>query len=112
MPSWNGYLYALNAFTGDLVWKQHIGQLTGLPATRTNVNASVSRTTPVVAGDMLLVGIYGAGVMIGLERLTGELVWSTTIDSRPLVVITSSGTVHMGLVLSRFPYSVHGLYIS
>ncbi|KAL1804362.1 hypothetical protein ACET3Z_033009 [Daucus carota] len=96
VPSWNGYLYALNAFTGDLVWKQHIGQLTGLPATRTNVNASVSRTTPVVAGDMLLVGIYGAGVMIGLERLTGELVWSTTIDSRPLVVITSSGTVHMG----------------
>lgn len=49
-PSWNGYLYALNAFNGDLIWKQHLGQLTGLPATRTNVNASVARATPTVAG--------------------------------------------------------------
>ncbi|KAK1362105.1 putative polyvinyl alcohol dehydrogenase (Cytochrome) [Heracleum sosnowskyi] len=95
-PSWDGYLYALNAFNGDLVWKQHLGQLTGLPATRTNVNASVSRTTPSVAGDLLLVGIFGPAVMIALERPTGQLVWSATIDSRPLIVITSSGTVHMG----------------
>lgn len=97
-PSWDGYLYALNAFNGDLVWKQHLGQLTGLPATRTNVNASVARATPTVAGDLLIAGIYGPAVVIAVKRLTGQLVWSTTLDSRPLTLMTSSGTVHMGLV--------------
>ncbi|RVW82346.1 Polyvinylalcohol dehydrogenase [Vitis vinifera] len=29
-PSWNGYLYAVNAFSGALVWRQHLGELTGL----------------------------------------------------------------------------------
>lgn len=97
-PSWNGNLYAVDAFNGALIWKQNIGELTGLPATRQNVNASVSRATPTVAGNLLLVGIYGPAVVIALDRSTGQLVWSTTIDPRPLIVITSSGTVYMGLV--------------
>ena len=29
-PSWNGYLYAVNAFTGASIWKQNLGELTGL----------------------------------------------------------------------------------
>ncbi|GJQ95046.1 PQQ-dependent membrane bound dehydrogenase [Tanacetum coccineum] len=61
-PAWNGFLYAVNAFTGDLIWKQNLTQQTALT---------------------------GTGV-----RLTGQLVWSTTIDPRPLAVITASGTIY------------------
>ncbi|KAA8533005.1 hypothetical protein F0562_032878 [Nyssa sinensis] len=32
-PSWNGYLYAVNAFNGALIWKQKLGELTGLSGT-------------------------------------------------------------------------------
>ncbi|XP_006363936.1 polyvinylalcohol dehydrogenase-like [Solanum tuberosum] len=96
-PSWNGNLYAVNALTGGLIWQQNLTRLTGLPIPpgRT-VNLIVSRATPVVADDLLLVGIYGPAVVIAVRRLTGELVWSTQLDSRPLALITQSGTVHLG----------------
>lgn len=95
-PSWNGYLYAVRANNGALIWKQNLGHLTGLPPTGTTVNVTVSRTTPTVAGDLLIIGIYGPAVVIGVKRLTGQLVWLTRLDPRPLAVITSSGTFYLG----------------
>ncbi|CAK9137098.1 unnamed protein product [Ilex paraguariensis] len=95
-PSWNGFLYAVNAISGALIWEQNVGQLTGLPGTGTIVNVSVSRSTPTVAGDLLIVGIYGPAMVIAVSRFTGQLVWSTQIDPRPLVLITASGTVYLG----------------
>ncbi|CAK9166539.1 unnamed protein product, partial [Ilex paraguariensis] len=43
-----------------------------------------------------IVGIYGPAVVIAVSRWTGELVWSTRIDPRPLVLVTASGTIHLG----------------
>lgn len=99
-PSWNGNLYAVNARNGNLVWEQNIGKLTGLSATGavSNVNASVSRSTPTVTRSLLIVGIYGPAVVIAVSRSTGELVWSTQIDPRPLSQITASGTVYRRLL--------------
>ncbi|KAG8366311.1 hypothetical protein BUALT_Bualt17G0066200 [Buddleja alternifolia] len=93
-PSWNGNIYAVNAVNGNLIWKQDIGQLTGIPPSGRYGNATVSRATPVVAGDLLIVGIYGPGYVIALRRATGQLVWSTLVDPGPLSVITQSGTVY------------------
>ena len=59
LPSWNGYLYAINAFNGALIWKQNLSELTGLTGTGVVVNITVSRSTPTVDGDLLIVGIYG-----------------------------------------------------
>ncbi|KVH96141.1 Pyrrolo-quinoline quinone beta-propeller repeat-containing protein [Cynara cardunculus var. scolymus] len=97
-PSWNGFLYAVNAFNGALIWKRNLTQLTGLPGTGTYMNVSVSRATPVVASDLLLIGIYGPAVVIAVTRASGNLLWSTTIDPRPLALITASGTVYSSLV--------------
>ncbi|KAK4736942.1 hypothetical protein R3W88_000639 [Solanum pinnatisectum] len=94
-PSWNGNLYAVNALTGGLIWQQNLTRLTGLPPVR-SVNVTVSRATPVVANDLLLVGIYGPAVVIAVRRLTGALVWSTLLDPRPLALITQSGAVLLG----------------
>lgn len=95
-PSWNGNLYAVNAFTGTLLWKQNLGELTGLNGTGTVFNVTVSRATPTVAGDRLIVGIYGPGVVIAVNRFTGRLIWSTQLDPHPCVQITMSGTIYMG----------------
>ncbi|KAI7995672.1 Polyvinylalcohol dehydrogenase [Camellia lanceoleosa] len=95
-PSWNGYVYAVNAFNGALIWKQNVGELTGLSATGTIVNVSVSRATPTIAGDLLIIAIYGPAYVIAVRRLTGNLVWSAQLDPHPLALITASGTVHMG----------------
>ncbi|GFP86165.1 outer membrane protein assembly factor bamb [Phtheirospermum japonicum] len=95
-PSWNGNLYAVNAYNGALVWQQNIGQLTGIPPTGVPVNVTVSRSTPVVAGDLLIVGIYGPAYVVAVTRATGRLVWSTRLDPRPLALVTASGTVYKG----------------
>ena len=99
-PSWNGYVYAIEASDGSLVWEKSLQNLTGLNATGfvTNVNYTVSRSTPTIAGDLLIIGIYGLAVVIAVNRSTGELVWSTQLDSHVSGVITMSGTYYNGLV--------------
>ncbi|KAJ6365826.1 hypothetical protein OIU76_030579 [Salix suchowensis] len=95
-PSWNGFLYAVNAFDGALIWKQNLSQITGLSGTGIVVNVTVSRSTPTIADDLLLVGIYGPAVVIALTRASGRLVWSTQLDPRPRAQITQSGTFYKG----------------
>lgn len=97
-PSWNGNLYAVDATTGTLIWQRNIGQLTGIPPTRRTVNVTVSRATPVVADDLLLVAIYGPAYVVAVTRSTGALVWSTLLDPGPLSLVTASGTPYRGLV--------------
>ncbi|KAK9272475.1 hypothetical protein L1049_002848 [Liquidambar formosana] len=97
-PSWNGYIYAVKALDGSLVWKQNLQKLTGLNATGFvfNVNTTVSRSTPTIADDLLIIGIYGPAVVIAVERSTGKLVWSTRLDHHTTGVVTMSGTFHKG----------------
>lgn len=95
-PSWNGNLYAVNAYNGALIWKQNLTELTGMSGTGVTVNVTVSRSTPAIAHDLLIVGIYGPAVVIAVKRVDGSLVWSTKLDPRPLALITQSGTVYLG----------------
>ncbi|GMY26053.1 Polyvinylalcohol dehydrogenase [Fagus crenata] len=95
-PSWNGYLYAVNAINGGLIWKQNLSALTGLNGTGIVVNVTVSRSTPTVVDGLLIIGIYGPAVVIAVDRLNGKLVWSTQLDPRPRVLITMSGTAYQG----------------
>lgn len=99
-PSWNGNIYAVKEADGSLVWMQNLEKLTGLNATGfiLNANWTVSRSTPTIAGDLLIIGIYGPAVVIALKRTTGELVWLTYLDYYPAAIITMSGTYYNGLV--------------
>ncbi|KAK4842309.1 hypothetical protein QYF36_019511 [Acer negundo] len=65
--------------------------------TVTNVNVTVSGSTPTVDGDLLIVGIYGPAVVIAVNRLNGRLVWSRQLCPRPRALITMSGTIYLGL---------------
>ncbi|KAJ1443722.1 Quinoprotein alcohol dehydrogenase-like superfamily [Sesbania bispinosa] len=97
-PSWNGNIYAVRKGDGSLVWKQNLEKLTGLNATGfiLNVNWTVSRSTPTVAEDLVIIGIYGPAIVIGLNRTNGELVWLTRLDNHPAAVVTMSGTYYNG----------------
>lgn len=96
-PSWNGNLYAVNARNGALIWSQNLGQLTGLrPIALSSVNVTVSRATPVVADDLLIVSINGPAYVIAVKRSTGQLVWSTQVDPGRASIVTASGTVYKG----------------
>ncbi|KAJ4707488.1 Polyvinylalcohol dehydrogenase-like [Melia azedarach] len=99
-PSWNGYIYAVRASDGYLLWKKNLEALTDLNGTGLvlNVNVTVSRSTPTVAGKLLIFGIYGPAVVIAVKRLTGELVWKTKLDDHAASVVTMSGTYYNGSV--------------
>ncbi|KAJ0094455.1 hypothetical protein Patl1_15836 [Pistacia atlantica] len=96
--------YAVNAFSGALIWKKNLGELTGLNGTGIIVNVTVSRTTPAIAGGLLIVGIYGPAVVIAVTRSNGRLLWYTQPDSRSRAQITMSGTVYLGLSDGRCSY--------
>ncbi|KAL7140940.1 hypothetical protein ABFS83_08G020600 [Erythranthe nasuta] len=94
-PSWNGYIYAVRAVDGTLVWKKNLKALTGLNATVFFTNGTlVSRATPTAAGDKLIIGIYGPAYVIAVARATGQLVWKRQLDNHPAAIITMSGTYY------------------
>ncbi|XP_015962791.1 uncharacterized protein LOC107486737 [Arachis duranensis] len=96
-PSWKGEIFAVRACDGSLVWKQNLQELTGLTPTGLVAgvnNLTVSRATPTIADEFVIVGIYGPAVVIALKRLTGELVWQTRLDSHDSSVLTMSGTYY------------------
>ncbi|XP_059452845.1 uncharacterized protein LOC132183427 [Corylus avellana] len=97
-PSWNGNIYAVKASDGSLVWKKNLQTLTGFNNTGfiLNVNSTVARSTPTVAGKLLIIGIYGPAVVLAVKRSTGELVWSTRLDNHTRSFITMSGTYYKG----------------
>lgn len=96
VPSWNGYLYAVKAFTGDLLWKKNLSELTGLQGSEMTNNITVSRSTPTVTNDLLIVPIYGPAVVIAVTQSSGSLIWLTKLDSHPRALITMSGTAYRG----------------
>lgn len=101
-PSWNGNVYAIKEDDGSLVWEKNLKELTGLNATVFifNANGTVSRVSPSVAGDLLILGIYGPAVVVGLNRTNGELVWLTKLESHYRSFVTMSGTFYNGFVSS------------
>ncbi|KAF9626574.1 hypothetical protein IFM89_036089 [Coptis chinensis] len=92
-PSWNGFVYAVKAKDGSLVWKKNLTELTGLEPFVYGTGFTVSRATPTIAGDLLLIGIYGPSVVIAVKRSTGRLVWSNRLDNHTASLITMSGTI-------------------
>ncbi|XP_073146046.1 uncharacterized protein [Henckelia pumila] len=98
-PCWNGLVYAVKAMDGSLVWKRNLKTtLTGLNSTLPplfyNVTTPLSRATPTIADDLLIIGIYGPAYVIALKRATGELVWKRQLDTHPAALITMSGTYY------------------
>ncbi|KAL0450574.1 UNVERIFIED_CONTAM: hypothetical protein Slati_1613800 [Sesamum latifolium] len=95
-PSWNGFIYAVKTADGSLVWRKNLQELTGLnPSVPiTNVTGTVSRATPTIAEDKLIVPIYGPAYVVALKRETGQLIWMRQLDRHPAAVITMSGTYY------------------
>ncbi|KAL8475644.1 hypothetical protein ACS0TY_028343 [Phlomoides rotata] len=98
-PSWNGNIYAVRAADGSLVWKKNLEELARVkPFNSTsaiiNVNATVSRATPTIADEKLIIAVYGPAYVIVVKRVTGQLVWKTQLDEHPSALVTMSGTYY------------------
>lgn len=98
IPDYGGSLWAINAATGKVIWKNKISRYSGVPG-------DVSRTTPAYWQGRL---ITGEGVqtvksdkgafILGIDARTGHLLWRTRVEANPGAIITSSPIVDRGTV--------------
>src|SRR5688572_18308756 len=98
---WGGFVYKINAHTGQQVWARKVSDYDGIPE-------SLCRVTPAVDGDKIIIGdqVTGSGFrdsengqnIIAINKNTGALVWKTQVETHPTAIITQSPMVHGGRV--------------
>jgi len=101
-PPW-GELMAINAATGDIVWREPLGELKeltakGIPKTGTN-NAGGSVAT---AGGVLFIGASQDKMFRAFESRTGKELWSTELASNagatPVTYLGKDGKQYVAVV--------------
>jgi polyvinyl alcohol dehydrogenase (cytochrome) len=119
VPDWGGKLSAVDTTTGNVIWQRSVGVLADAssalvedPITQTvvadNVNPVVSRTSPAVSGNTVVIGtqtmrsadpVIGDGAeLLAVDKTTGNLLWKTKLDSHPLSIETQSPTIYNGKI--------------
>lgn len=102
-PDWGGYMYKLDADTGELIWSHRISEYDG-------VSGAVARTSPAVVGDTVYIGDQNGGHLIALNAATGAARWVTDLGGgNPFMIDTQSPIVHDGVVYVGLASSEEGL---
>jgi len=97
VASSDGWVFALNADTGALVWK-------------TQLSSSPFFLAPGITGSVAVVGgrVYavvdkvGSPYVVALDEGTGGLAWSSVVDSSPSSFVAASPAVWNGVVFAGF----------
>lgn len=87
VPDWAGQLYRIDTDLGTAVWQVKLSDYTG------NAN-SLSRNSPAIAKDRLLLGDQASGTVIAVDKRSGKLLWKTLVEANPQARITSSPVVY------------------
>ena len=85
VPSWDGYIYALNGSDGRLIWKKYIGPYL--------------YSSPAIYKDRLIVvGHYLDGAVHALDKYTGDEIWAHDTGGYALASPTiANDTLYLGL---------------
>ena len=93
-----GSLWAVDAATGQIIWKNAIGSYTG-------VSGDVSRTTPAHWQGALIMGdgaqaanTQEGAIVFALDAKSGRPKWRTKVEADPAAMITSAPIVDGGVV--------------
>ncbi|UYB51027.1 PQQ-binding-like beta-propeller repeat protein [Xanthomonas sp. AM6] len=87
VPDWGGQLYRIDTALGKAVWQVKLSDLTG--------NASsLSRNSPAIARNSVLVGDQASGTVLAIDKNTGKLLWKTVVEANAQARITASPVVY------------------
>jgi polyvinyl alcohol dehydrogenase (cytochrome) len=91
-PDFGGYLNAVSADTGALLWQKRISDYDGVPG-------AVSRNSPAIVGNELILGdnfgVFqpsGAHVF-AVDATSGDPIWTTQVDANPAAQVTANPVV-------------------
>lgn len=100
-PTWNGYLFAMEVKTCELLWNISIESITDVPG-------DIARVTPAIHGDALILGSgqgsiaqqggLSAAYVFSIDRWTRDINWIRLMDNHTYAVITNSMVVERGIV--------------
>jgi len=100
-PDWGGFIYKVDASTGELIWSRQVKEFTGQ-------SFNLSRVTPLIEGNQVIFGTQlgpyyptfeGAGAyIISLNKNNGELLWMTQIEDHPWSCVTQSAVAFGNMV--------------
>ncbi len=90
LPDWGGNLFKIDAQTGEQIWSKSIASYISDPSIQT----AVSRTSPAVYGNNLIIGSQEGGFLMTINKNTGELIWKTKLDDHPDAIITQSPAIY------------------
>jgi polyvinyl alcohol dehydrogenase (cytochrome) len=76
-------VWKLDADTGKVIWSHKVSDYTGIPG-------DISRSSPSLAGNTLVIGDLSAPNMMGIDATTGNLRWVTRVDPDPHAIMTGS----------------------
>ena len=96
--STTGWVFALNAQTGEPVWKTQLS--VGNPGL---LCTGVVGSTPVADGRVFaIVSESGSPYVVALDQRTGKVLWKSVMDTTPQVYNCGSPVVFDGLVITPF----------
>lgn len=99
-PDWNGWLWALNASSGSVIWSKKLTSY-GLtnPSTGALLTTAVSRATPAVANGVLYLGVLQGGWFLAIKATNGNLIWKVRPENTDNTAqITASASYAAGMV--------------
>jgi polyvinyl alcohol dehydrogenase (cytochrome) len=99
-PDFGGYLNAVNADTGALIWQHQVSAYdSGAPGAFSRVSP-VAYGRELITGDNFAVAQPGGAHVMAVSRATGQLLWSTQVDSHPAAIVTGSPVVVGDMVIA------------
>lgn len=78
-----GVEWKLDAASGHVIWSRKVSDYTG-------IDGDMSRSSPALAGDTLVIGDLRAAKIMGIDAKSGDLQWITPLDPDPHAIITGS----------------------
>jgi polyvinyl alcohol dehydrogenase (cytochrome) len=109
VPDMGGQLWAVNLGSGKVRWSRSIASYTG-------VADDVSRTSPAIAGNALILGdgwirnaVTAGAHVFAVDRRTGDLLWKTRVHDHLAAIVTSSPIVHNGVAYVGIAAKEEGL---
>lgn len=91
VPDWGGKVTKLDAATGAVVWQVDLPGLTG-------VSGALSRNTPTISGNTVLVGTQKGARLVALNKNTGAVQWINQVDLTSFAILTQSPVVYNGAI--------------
>ena len=92
-PPW-GQLIAVNANTGEILWKSVLGLRLNMPEGKQLLGNSGSAGPTVTAGGLVFVGATNDGRFRAFDAKTGKQLWETRTDGQPLTAAGNSGSAN------------------